>query len=223
MTDQLLKDLEEIGKNPKHHRTLTDREIDLIDWSEIYNAKQLARLRCKLKSFRKRVPKSSRGNFTLEDALRKIWKHPFCCVTGKPINVKRIQNFSFDHIVPVANGGSGKLKNLGICHIRINELKGRLTGKHCMEMVTQLIGQNRHINQEIQKKANKIARKHGYLRATKIVFGDTNQLISHTNYGYRKKTTGEYVGNAYRNKFGWKNTYYQRAETVVELSLQENI
>jgi len=67
----------------------------------------------------------------------------------------------------------------------------------------------------IQKQANIIARKSGYNCATKIVAGNEDKTISHINYGYRKYTTGEYVSNAYRNHFGWKNTYYQEAITVV--------
>lgn len=67
----------------------------------------------------------------------------------------------------------------------------------------------------IKRIANKIARSKGYGVATKIIFGDENKVISHTPYGYRKYSTGEYVPNAYRNKFGWKNTYYQHAITEV--------
>lgn len=68
---------------------------------------------------------------------------------------------------------------------------------------------------ENQKKANIIARKAGYGKATKIITGNEDKVISHTDFGYRKVTTGEYVPHAYRNNFGWKNTYYQKAETVV--------
>lgn len=71
------------------------------------------------------------------------------------------------------------------------------------------------IKNPIQVRANSIARKHGYGAATEIIFGNEDKVVSHTRYGYRKCTTGEYVPNAYRNKFGWKNTYYQNAETTV--------
>lgn len=66
-----------------------------------------------------------------------------------------------------------------------------------------------------QKKANAIARKAGYGRATKIVLGDEDRIIERTCPGYRKNTTDEYVSNAYRSNFGWKNTYYQAAKTIV--------
>ena len=78
-------------------------------------------------------------------------------------------------------------------------------------------------NPEIKRLANSIARKSGYGIATIIKIdhrlkSGTGKVISRTDYGYRKYTTGEYVPNAYRNKFGWKNTYYQNAETVVALN-----
>ncbi|MGH6640545.1 MAG: hypothetical protein ACREBY_18335 [Polaromonas sp.] len=71
----------------------------------------------------------------------------------------------------------------------------------------------------IQRKANKIAKEAGHGMATKIVIGTANRVIDHINYGYRKISTDEYVPNAYRNNFGWKNTYYQPAETTVEIIL----
>ncbi len=68
--------------------------------------------------------------------------------------------------------------------------------------------------------ANRIARQNGYGRATIIHLGTQDRVISHTCYGYRKNTTGEYVPNAYRAHFGWKNTYYQEAITEVEIKAE---
>lgn len=39
--------------------------------------------------------------------------------------------------------------------------------------------------------------------------------IAYMPCGYRKHTTDQYVPNAYRSNFGWKNTYYQAASLVV--------
>lgn len=79
------------------------------------------------------------------------------------------------------------------------------------------------ITKDMQKLANSIARKNGQGTATKIKIDrrlkkGTGKVISHTPYGYRKNTTDEYVPNAYRQKFGWKNTYYQNAETIVVIN-----
>ncbi len=77
-----------------------------------------------------------------------------------------------------------------------------------------------NIAPEIQKWANSIARRAGYGTATEIIINPDCKVagvLKHTRYGYRKKTTGEYVPKKYIQNFGWKNTYYQCAETVVEL------
>ena len=68
-----------------------------------------------------------------------------------------------------------------------------------------------------QKMANQIARRAGFLRATGIEFTGLNSVTESVSFGYRKFTTGEYVCNAYRAKFGWKNTYYQHAVCVVSI------
>lgn len=76
----------------------------------------------------------------------------------------------------------------------------------------------------VQRLANVIARKAGYGTATKIRCTTTGpmvpRVVSHTPRGYRKNTTGEYVPNKYRAHFGWKNTYYQHAITVVAIPVE---
>lgn len=54
-----------------------------------------------------------------------------------------------------------------------------------------------------------------------IIKGNEIKCIDYVKYGYRKFTTGEYVSNAYRKKFGWKNTYYQNAK--ITISIPESI
>lgn len=73
------------------------------------------------------------------------------------------------------------------------------------------------ITPEQQRRANAVARRSGYGKATTVVIGTRDRVLSHTPYGYRKKTTGQYVPNAYRSNFGWRNTYYQPAATTVEI------
>ena len=72
--------------------------------------------------------------------------------------------------------------------------------------------------EDIQRRANTIACRAGHGRADVVRIGARNRVLSHTAFGYRKYTTGEYVPNAYLANFGWKNTYYQHAETVVEVT-----
>lgn len=79
------------------------------------------------------------------------------------------------------------------------------------------INQDSHIR-AFYTRANAIARANGYGMATKITRDSgPSRVVSHVPYGYRKNTTGEYVPNAYRCNFGWKNTYYQNALTEVNV------
>ena len=89
--------------------------------------------------------------------------------------------------------------------------------------VTKKIPAPPKVAPDIQKRANAAARKSGYGVATSIVFDPALPLgeavvLEHTCPGYRKRTTGEYVTSGYRANFGWKNTYYQSAETVVAIN-----
>ena len=68
-----------------------------------------------------------------------------------------------------------------------------------------------------QFRANQIARRNGWGKATLVVYGPPQGVIRHVEYGYRKRTTGQYVPKAYISNFGWKNTFYQCAETVVSI------
>lgn len=80
----------------------------------------------------------------------------------------------------------------------------------------------------IQKFANAFARQHGWGRATEITISNkiTEPEIGETqHFGWRKNTTGEYVSNAYRQNFGWKNTFYQPAqcEVIIPKSIVKNL
>lgn len=71
--------------------------------------------------------------------------------------------------------------------------------------------------------ANSIAKRGGYGKATDILLspGGQSKIIKTTSYGYRKCTNNQYVPKAYLRNFGWKNTYYQNAITVVALSTED--
>lgn len=75
-------------------------------------------------------------------------------------------------------------------------------------------------NPKLVIKANSIARQHHCGKATEIEIGNENKIISFVSCGYRKYTTGEYVSNAYRANFGWKNTYYQTAQCKVMVQIE---
>ena len=75
------------------------------------------------------------------------------------------------------------------------------------------------ITPEMKRRANILARTYGTTKATKIILGKEDRVIEFTSCGYRKNTTGEYVSKAYRNNFGWKNTYYQPVICEVMLAM----
>ena len=77
----------------------------------------------------------------------------------------------------------------------------------------------RHLDNadQLQTRANAIARKAGHQIAHSIVLGDIDRVVNHVKYGYRKKTTGQYVPNSYVQK-GWSSVYYENAWTTVELA-----
>jgi hypothetical protein len=70
----------------------------------------------------------------------------------------------------------------------------------------------------LQRTANSVARKLGCWRADEFIFGEENKIVKRIHCGYRKKSNGQYVPNAYLKNFGWKNTYYQHSFTKVMIS-----
>ncbi len=73
----------------------------------------------------------------------------------------------------------------------------------------------------IDQYANAVARQHGSGFATTITvaadpdFPVLAKIGRRVAFGYRKKSNDQYVPNAYRARFGWKNTYYQSAKCEV--------
>lgn len=86
------------------------------------------------------------------------------------------------------------------------------------------MGVSKERKQSVEYIANCVARRHGHNVATRITYADVPEptLGKTTGYGYVKNTTGEYVFNAYRRNFGWKNTHYQAAtcEVILPLSMK---
>lgn len=78
------------------------------------------------------------------------------------------------------------------------------------------------MNPCITKLANSCARKHRAGKATDIVFDDVPKptLVRHLKGCYVKRSDGTEVSNAYRRKFGWKNTEYRHAATTIAMPLR---
>lgn len=76
---------------------------------------------------------------------------------------------------------------------------------------------------DLEKAANRIARKHGMNAATKIdVRFDRKDVVTEcTHYGYVKDSTGEYVSKAYVNKCFGKGVSYKHAVCEVSVSVHD--
>ena len=77
------------------------------------------------------------------------------------------------------------------------------------------------IVKQLDKKANIIARKAGYGKATDYRLGVHSRVVERTEPGYYKNTTNERVPFEYIKKFGWKNCRYVHAYTLIELDVRK--
>lgn len=76
------------------------------------------------------------------------------------------------------------------------------------------------MKQTRQTIANAYARKFGHGKATEIMLGERTEIIESIRTGYRKRTTGAYVPQAYVRK-AWKSCYYQHLVCKVALSKED--
>lgn len=63
-----------------------------------------------------------------------LGEKPVCYLTGKKINIYLPSTYSFDHIIPLAAGGSNKLGNLGVCSMNANKAKADMLHKDFIKM-----------------------------------------------------------------------------------------
>ena len=74
----------------------------------------------------------------------------------------------------------------------------------------------------LRTKFNAFARKQGCGRCTGLEttqYGEVGMVIIEENHPcFRKITTNQKVPHSYRNNFGWKNTYYDRASCTLAVN-----
>lgn len=86
-------------------------------------------------------------SFTYKDVISKFGEDTVCYLTGKAINLFA-DDFNFDHIVPICQGGSGNIDNLGITTKRANMAKSDMTVKEFLELCKEVLEYNGYIVQK---------------------------------------------------------------------------
>lgn len=106
--------------------------------------------RTKVKGFKKRNKGMGRARtnwrvhnvsqpYTCKDVVEKIGLKPICYLTGRKINLNKPSQYSLDHIIPTAKGGSNDLNNLGITCIEVNHAKGSLSLKEFYSLCEEVL------------------------------------------------------------------------------------
>jgi|15BtaG_2_1085339.scaffolds.fasta_scaffold36958_1 hypothetical protein len=81
--------------------------------------------------------------FTVEDIIEKFGETPKCYLTGQSIDIYQPRTYQFDHITPVAKGGSNSLDNLGLCTSQANQCKRDLTHNQFVELCKQVVANHK--------------------------------------------------------------------------------
>jgi len=94
--------------------------------------------RAKVKCFKKRSKGTGKArttwrihnvskNYTCKDVVDKIGSSPICYLTGRKINLNNPKEYSLDHLIPIAMGGTNDLDNLEVCCTEANHAKAGLS------------------------------------------------------------------------------------------------
>lgn len=95
----------------------------------------------KLCIFRRSDPHSKDPLLTPENFRTKVGVNPICYLTGKPINLDNWNEYSLDHIIPVAKGGKSTLENCGLTTRQANSAKTDLFVAEFLELCQQVVKQ----------------------------------------------------------------------------------
>ena len=103
-------------------------------------------------------------------------------------------------------------------------MKAKLTNAQAVSKVSDAIfsrlatsGDDFPLGRIIEKHANAISKGHGYGPATTIILSDEDKLVAGTHCGWRKKSSGERVPQAYVNK-GWSSCYFSHSTVVIAVN-----
>ena len=119
-------------KYKKDHKgqTLISRKTSNFLTQKIRNASSQFSKRSKTKS-----------SFGYKDVVNKFGKNTKCYLTGRDINLFE-SDYNFDHIIPLAKGGSNELDNLGITCPEANFAKGCLNIEDFFSLCKEVLEYN---------------------------------------------------------------------------------
>ena len=120
------------GQKEKTQDRQRVRRKDLVILKKVENFQHDRKIGVKTEDFqRDRLVNSGKGptlgkrhlTFRWQDVIEKFGWETTCYLTGRKINLRHPKTYQFDHVVPVAKGGSSTLDNLGICCRNANHAK----------------------------------------------------------------------------------------------------
>lgn len=77
--------------------------------------------------------------FNYKDVHAKYGDHFQCALTGRPLSWNNPQEYEYDHIVPVARGGSPSIDNLQIVCTDANRAKNDLTEDEFLDLCKEVV------------------------------------------------------------------------------------
>jgi len=99
------------------------------------------RISKKLEGFKGRSGRRSfcpEGTITTKEVYERYGDQCICYLTGESINLI-YDDYQFDHIIPISNGGSCNIDNLGITIPSVNYAKGNLSVDEFVELCKKVV------------------------------------------------------------------------------------
>lgn len=100
------------------------------------------------KDYKRRGFEAIKSSFTWKDVIEKFGWETTCYLTGRKINLKELDTYHFDHIIPSSKGGESTLDNLGILCKDANIAKGSLILEDFINLCHEILS---HQGFEIKK------------------------------------------------------------------------
>lgn len=115
---------------------------------KLENYKNKTRLKSRVEKFQCREKgrlapmDSSSFDFCMDDVLEKFGMTPTCYLTGRKLDMKESDTYSFDHIIPASRGGDNSFSNLGITCQEANQAKFNLTVDEFLSLCKEILEYN---------------------------------------------------------------------------------